>query len=99
MSTSTDAFDAAFDAYLTNAGYEENESYSECVAFITACNKLLVLLPAQAGTGRNRINMEPERIKEAKEEARAWASANKPTSSSGKGSVQEFGIADSFYGR
>lgn len=98
--TAEQHFELAFDAYLTNAGYEENVSYSECQAFITACRKLLVLLPSRAITGaRAQVEMNVPLIEKAIHKAQQWAAANRPASQTGAGGTREYFMSDRFYGR
>lgn len=100
MATPAEHFEAAFDAYLTNSGYEENRSYAECQAFITACRKLLILLPTRAITGaRAQVEMNVPLVEKAIAKAQSWALANQPAGRLGSGGTREYFMADDFDGR
>lgn len=76
---------AAREAYLTNAGYEENESIAECNAFITATRKLLVLPITRTANGArdgNELELNPELLNQMLDQARRWLAAAKAANDS-----------------
>lgn len=74
-------------AYVTAADYEETGSQADCKSFITACRRLLVMLPAESeGSDRSRLKFEIAEITKAMEYAQNWLAAN-PGSSDPQGSL------------
>lgn len=67
--------------YVTYSSYEEDGDQAACRSFITACRRLLVMLPAESeGADRSRVKFELAEITKAMEYAQNWLSAN-PSSS------------------
>jgi len=66
----------AQEAYLNNADYFAEQSVEKCKAFLTACNQLLVLLPAQASTGTagHSTTWSIEAIAQRLASAQSWLS-------------------------
>ena len=67
-------------SYVTYADYEETGSQASCSAFITACRRLLMMLPtATTGPMSTEAEFSVESIRQALEAAQSWLAAN-PTS-------------------
>lgn len=65
-------------AYFDNAGYEENNSVSECQAFVTACRKLLAVPVTRTANGArdgNELELQPDLIRLQQDDARRWLAA------------------------
>jgi len=73
MSDYTDARDA----YLANADYAETGSTDKAAAFVTACRKLIGLLPSevQGGASRTRSDENLRQLREEISEAQQWIDA------------------------
>jgi len=61
-------------AFLDNADYFAEQSVAKCKAFLTACNQLLVLLPASAGDGGHNAAFSIESIAVQLRDAKNWLS-------------------------
>lgn len=81
------------DAYLDNAGYEEDGSAAKAKAFITAC-RFLLRFPkrAQSGTskGGQEFETSPEALRAEITEAQEWLAANDQPSSGTRSTYADF---------
>ena len=59
-------------AYLNNADYAESRSVPRARAFVTACRKLLVLLPSSMTKGSNSVSQRVDLIANELKDAQAW---------------------------
>lgn len=68
----------ARDAYLANADYAESASTSKARAFITACRKLIVLLPSEVagGSSRTRADENLRQFRAEMEQAQRWLASS-----------------------
>lgn len=67
-------------SYVTYSSYEEDGDQTACKSFITACRRLLVMLPAESeGKDGTRLKFELAEITKAMEYAQDWLASN-PTS-------------------
>ena len=82
-------------AYLTNASYEEDASVAEARAFVTACRRLLVVLPSHsgnaAGDGRD---MSITEISRAMKDAARWRGVNDSARAGARVTFVDFGEMD-----
>lgn len=65
-------------AYLANADYAETASVTKAKAFITACRKLIALLPTETASAENRTRSD-ENLRQLREEikgAQQWLATN-----------------------
>jgi hypothetical protein len=69
-------FDEVADAYLDNADFEEAGSVAKAKAFVTACVRLLVLLPASASDQGSAQSFDQKEIQANKQRAQAYIAAN-----------------------
>lgn len=58
--------------YLDNADYAESRSVSKARSFVTACRKLLVLLPSSMVKGSNSVSQRVDLIRDELRDAQAW---------------------------
>jgi hypothetical protein len=68
----------ARDVYLANADYAEKGSANKAAAFVTACRKMIVLLPSevQGGTSRTKADENLRQLREEMEQAQRWLASN-----------------------
>lgn len=69
-------YDQAADAYLDNADFEEASSLTKAKAFVTACIRLMVLLPSSASHSSTAQSFDMGQIAAAKDRALAYIAAN-----------------------
>ena len=69
-------YDEAVTAYLDNADFEESSSLSKARAFVTACVQLSVLLPASASDQSSAHSFDISEIRDNKQRAQNYISAN-----------------------
>lgn len=69
-------FDQVADAYLDNADFEESGSVAKAKAFVTACVRLLVLLPSSASDQGSSQAFDQKEIQANKQRAQAFIAAN-----------------------
>lgn len=64
-------------SYVTYADYEETGSQASCKAFITACRRLLALLPtASGGAQSTSFEFDVSQIRSELEAAQNWLATN-----------------------
>lgn len=64
-------------AYVTYADYEETGSQADCRAFITACRRLLVMLPsASTGTQQTSQEFDVALVQKQLDAARVWLASH-----------------------
>ena len=63
------------EAYLENADYFAEQSVAKCKAFLTACNRLLVMLPAATSKSGDEMQWSIEAIEKQLTAARNWLSS------------------------
>lgn len=77
----TPTLDTVLQSYVTYADYESTGSQADCAAFITACRRLLVLLPSvSSGPMSTSVEFSLDSVREALKAAQVWLAAN-PSSS------------------
>lgn len=77
----TPTLDTVLQSYVTYADYEATGSQADCASFITACRRLLVLLPAvSSGPLQTSVEFSLDSVREALKAAQVWLAAN-PSSS------------------
>jgi hypothetical protein len=69
-------YDAALQAYLDNADYEETSSVTKARAFITACTKLIAVTPQATGSRDSHLQIKVDEYRQAKQAAQAWVGGN-----------------------
>lgn len=69
-------FDEVADAYLDNADFEETSSLTKARAFVTACTRMLVLLPSSASDQASAQSFDMGQIMAAKTRAENFIAAN-----------------------
>lgn len=69
-------FDEVADAYLDNADFEEAGSVAKARAFVTACVRLLLLLPVSASDQGSAQSFDQKEIQANKQRAQAYIAAN-----------------------
>ena len=74
---------AAETAYLDNADYAETLNVSKCRLFITACRKLLLILPSSVSKGANSMTNRIDLIRDELREAQLWLEAHSEDDVSG----------------
>jgi len=74
--------ESAFDDYIANAGYAENDSLTEAKAFVTACTRLLLMPVSSRSRPGSELSFSTASIERAKEKAERWVS-NKTRGSAG----------------
>ena len=80
----TPTLDTVRQSYVTYADYEETGSQASCASFITACKRLLVLLPAvSSGPLDTSVEFSLDSVREALKAAQAWLAANPSTATQG----------------
>lgn len=71
--------ETSFQAYFDNSAWFEHQSYSEALAFATACQQLIMLMPQLARqAGRFELQFNPRTLPVEKADAQLWASLNDP---------------------
>lgn len=79
-------------AYLDNADYEEVASVTKAKVFVSACRKLLLLLPQMTRqASRFELQIDTKVIPEALKHAKDWISS---VSGSAAGAVRAFSLTD-----
>lgn len=64
-------------SYVTYADYEAEGNQASCKAFITACRRLLVMLPSESeAVGMSRVKFELAEVRRQLEQAQAWLAAH-----------------------
>jgi len=83
-------FTDARTAYLANADYAETSSAVKARAFVTACRKLIVLLPteSQGADSRTRMDENIRQFRAEIDEANAWLAVNDSATVTGGGVVE-----------
>ena len=69
-------FSEAADAYLDNADFEETGSLAKAKAFVTACVRLSILLPASASDQGSAQSFNTADIQANKQRAQTFIAAN-----------------------
>lgn len=75
--------------YIDNAGYDANDSASECRAFIKAC-RVILAWPKRSQKGDVETEFDLSQVRSLLDDALAWLASNDDSSesdSSGYGSV------------
>jgi hypothetical protein len=73
---------AAENSYLDSCDYAEVGSVARARSFVTACRKLLVLLPSTMTKGANSVSTRTDLLISQIEEAQNWLSRFSPTDAS-----------------
>ena len=69
-------FNEVADAYLDNADFEETGSVAKAQAFVTACVRLLILLPSSASDQGSAQAFDMKEVQANKQRAQAFVAAN-----------------------
>lgn len=72
--------EAAKQAYYDNADYVAEGSVAKAKAFMSACARLLILLPASAAQGGESISISVNLLPAQQDAARKWLAINDPAS-------------------
>ena len=76
----TPTLETVIQSYVTYADYEETASQSRCASFITACVRLLALLPSvSSGPLQTSVEFSVDAVKASLDYARNWLDANPST--------------------
>ena len=71
---SSSTLDQVIDAYSDNASYAEDNSVAKAKAFVTACNILILKLPAEQTNGESTTKISTAELRRLKDEAQKWLS-------------------------
>jgi cobalamin-dependent methionine synthase I len=64
-------------AYVTYADYEAEGSQASCKAFVTACRRLIVMLPSESeAVGVSRVQFQIAEVRRQLELAQTWLAAH-----------------------
>jgi len=66
--------------YESNADYRETSSVTKALAFISACTKLLVKLPARSSGGGSEVEIDTALVEKQLDRAEQWVQANRSSS-------------------
>ncbi|MCA9013708.1 MAG: hypothetical protein KDA77_00120 [Planctomycetaceae bacterium] len=69
---SSNTLDDIIAAYADNASYAEDDSVTKARAFVTACNILILKLPAEQTNGESTTKISTAELRRLKDEAQTW---------------------------
>lgn len=80
-------YDSALQAYLDNASYEAEASVAKAKLFLTACTKLIALVPQMTGTRESTTQMKVDEYRLQRESCQEWLSTHDTSADSRHPSV------------